>query len=200
MYDRTIPLSLSIKTRHMANHSLTNNETFFPLVTIDVDHWPLDSTATVIPAERLPQPYRQLLAHTVHMTETVEAFYRDAVDVHVLGSGYHGPIYFRQILLTLRQTGRIVQYGFVRINLPCCSPAVRDEITRERTPLGRILVQHNVLRRIEPTSFLKVEPGPSFTKLMHIPNQPALYGRTGVIFCDNQPAISVMEILSPIES
>jgi len=169
----------------------------FPLVTIDADHWPADAVATVVPPARLPEPYHGLLAHTMHMTETVEAFYADAVDVRVLASEFQGPIYQRRILLTLRGTGRVVQFGFVRINLESCSPAVRDAINEEKTPLGRILVENNVLRRIEPTSFLRVAPGPTLGREMELAGEPALYGRTGVIFFDDRPAISVLEILSP---
>ncbi len=170
---------------------------FFPLVTIDADHWPADATATVVPAVRLPEPYYGLLAHPMHMTETVEAFYGDAVDVRVLASGHQGAIYHRRILLTLRGTGRVVQFGFVRINLACCSAPVRDSIKAEKTPLGRILVENNVLRRIEPTSFLKVDPGPTLAREMELVGTPELYGRTGVIFFDDRPAISVLEILAP---
>ncbi|WP_020474356.1 hypothetical protein [Zavarzinella formosa] len=170
---------------------------FFPLVVIDADHWPSDASISVIPAVRLPEPFRGLLAHTMHMTETVEAFYDDAVNVKVLSSEDRRGIYHRRILLTLNGTGRIVQFGLVQINLSCCSPEVAARIREEKTPLGRILIEHNVLRRIEPTSFLKVEPGPTLAREMGLTGAPTLYGRTGVIFCDDQPAIAVLEILSP---
>lgn len=182
----------------MSDKPASSPDSVFPLVVIDAEHWPADSTATIIPATHLPEPYQSLLAHPMHMTEKVEAFYGDTVEVRVLTSGHREGIYQRKIVLTLRKTGEIVQFGLVQINLACCSPEVSRRILEEKTPLGRILIEHNVLRRIEPTCFLKVTPGPTLAGELGLTECPILYGRTGVIFCDNQPAIAVLEILSPI--
>lgn len=182
----------------LSGTSETANDFFFPLVVIDADLWPADSTAMVIPSVKLPEPFRSMLAHPMHMTEKVEAFYKDTVDVNVLESGHRDGIYRRKIVLTLRKTGEIVQYGLVQINLACCSPEVKRRILEEKTPLGRILIENNVLRRIEPTSFLSVQPGPTLAKELNLDGLPTIFGRTGVIFCDDQPAIAVLEILTPI--
>ena len=115
--------------------------------------------STVISADDVPRPYHALLVHKHHMTVTVEKHHGDLVDVRVLAVNHHGDTYARKILLALQKTGRIVQAGAVRIHLEHCSPAVRAEILEQRTPLGRILIRHNVLRRIEPTAYLKIEPG-----------------------------------------
>ena len=45
--------------------------------------------------------------------------------------------------------GRVIQLGIVRINFDFLDPEVRQEIVAERTPLGHILIGHNVLREIE---------------------------------------------------
>jgi chorismate-pyruvate lyase len=170
----------------------------FPLVVIDSVLWPADSTVTFIPAADMPEPYRGLLAHTHHMTVTVEAFYGSPVDVRVLESGRTGDDYHRRIVLTPHGTDRIVQYGLVRINLGLLDPAVSQEVVGQKTPLGRILIQHNVLRRVEPTAFLRVDPGPTLCRQMALTRPVPLYGRTGVIFCNDQPAIAVLELLSPV--
>ncbi|MSR53788.1 MAG: hypothetical protein EXS09_10930 [Gemmataceae bacterium] len=171
----------------------------FPLVTVDSVLWPADSTATMIPATDIPDPYRELLAHSLHMTVVVEEFYKSPVDVRVLESGRDagGDSYYRRIVLTLRGTDRIVQYGLVRIDLGCLPEPVRDAIVAEKTPLGRVLIDHNVLRRIEPTAFLKVQPGPTLMQQLGLADSSTLYGRTGVIFCDDRPAIAVLELLCP---
>jgi chorismate-pyruvate lyase len=132
------------------------------------------------------------------MTVTVEAHYGSPVDVRVLESGFDGDQYHRRIVLTLHGTDRIVQYGLVRINLNLLDPAVRAEIVEQKTPLGRILIEHNVLRRVEPTGFYRVEPGPTLLRHMGLAKPQTMYGRTGVIFCNDQPAIAVLELLSPI--
>jgi chorismate-pyruvate lyase len=170
----------------------------FPLVVIDPVLWPADSAVAVIVAPDMPEPYRGLLAHTHHMTVTNEAYYGSPVDVRVLESGLDGDRYHRRIVLTLRGSDRIVQYGLVRINLGLLAPAVRAVILEQKTPLGRILIEHNVLRRVEPTAFLRVEPGPTLCRHLALPQAVTLYGRTGVIFCNDQPAIAVLELLSPV--
>src|SRR5262245_33500718 len=115
--------------------------------------------AREVPAAGVPQPYHRLLVHTHHMTVTVEEFYRSAVDVQVLNCRRVGNEYSRKILLTTRPTGQVVQFGLVRIDLGVCPEAVRNEIVEGKTPLGRVLIQHNMLRRIEPVAFLRVTLG-----------------------------------------
>jgi chorismate-pyruvate lyase len=170
----------------------------FPLVIFDDLLWPADSSATLIHAAALPEPYRMLLAHSEHMTVTMEAHYGKPVDVRVLEAGRVGEFYHRRILLALHGTDRIVQYGLVRIDLGLLPPAVRAAILAEDTPLGRILIEHNVLRRVEPTAFLQVDPGRSLVEALNLAEPTPLFGRTGVIFCDDRPAIAVLEIPGPV--
>jgi chorismate-pyruvate lyase len=169
----------------------------FPLVPIDPVLWPFGARATLIPATDLPEPYKSLLAHTYHMTVTVEAHYGQPVDVRVMESGRDGDFYHRRIVLELAGSKKVVQYGGVRLNLTCCSAPVRAAILEEKTPLGRVLIEHNVLRRVEPTGFLRVEPGPQMMAELGMTEAERLYGRTGVIFFDDRPAIGVVEVLAP---
>src|SRR2546423_11785095 len=101
-----------------------------------------------IEAGDMPAVYRSLLAHEHHMTVTVEAHYGCPVDVRVLARHVTPTHYAREIVLTRHSDGRAVQYGVMRIHLASLSPEVRDEIRSEQTPLGRILIQHDVLRQI----------------------------------------------------
>jgi chorismate-pyruvate lyase len=170
----------------------------FPLVIFDDVLWPADSWATLIRAVAMPEPYRGLLAHTEHMTVTVEAHYGGPVDVRVLQADQFGDFYHRRIVLVPHGTDRVVQYGLMRIDLGCCSAPVRDAILAQNTPLGRILIEHNVLRRVEPTSFLRIDPGPSLSAAMNLTAPTPLYGRTGVIFFNDRPAVAVLEVLAPV--
>jgi chorismate-pyruvate lyase len=154
-------------------------------------------TVEVISGDDMPEPYRRLLVHTHHMTVTVEAFYDHSVDVRVLKHVRHGETYARKILLTLRPTGQVVQFGLVRIDLSLLTPAVRDAILAEDTPLGRVLIEHNVLRRVQPTEYLRVTPDAAMAGWFGRP-EPT-YGRLGVLFTDGRPAIEVLEILTPID-
>ena len=65
----------------------------FPLVIFDDLLWPADSSATLVHAATMPEPYRGLLAHNEHMTVTVEAYYGAPVDVRVLEAGREDEFY-----------------------------------------------------------------------------------------------------------
>jgi hypothetical protein len=157
----------------------------------------VSSVAAVSPDE-MPEPYRGLLVHKHHMTVTVEKHYGSPVTVSVLRSWRDGDIYSRKILLALANSARVVQFGVVRINLSFLSRAVKDEIVAEGTPLGRVLINHKVLRRIVPISHLRAVLGPDLAGRFGVPPGTTTYGRIGVIFTDNQPAIEVLEVLAPI--
>ena len=95
-----------------------------------------DDVAAVeaIAADRVPEPYHGLLVHTHHMTVTVERFYGDKVDVKVLRVRRDGADYARKILLALKESGRVVQFGVPRVNLSLLSEKVRAEIVAGGTP------------------------------------------------------------------
>ncbi len=147
-------------------------------------------------ADDVPEPYRQLLVHSHHMTVTVERFYGDAVDVKVLESRLEGDSYARKILLTLRGTGAVVQFGIVQIDLSVLSPVVRREIEEQKTPLGRVLIRHNVLRTVRPVSYFRAATSPTMAGWFG--GDEPTYGRLGVIYTDHEPAIRVGEILAPV--
>jgi chorismate-pyruvate lyase len=152
---------------------------------------------TFVRADQVPEPYHTLLVHEHHMTVTVEAHHGSLVDVKVLARRLDGEFYSRKILLTLQSNGRVVQFGLPRVNLALCSPEVRAEILAQKTPLGRILINHNVLRRIEPTAFFRIIPNAEMCRWFGLDKPLPTYGRLGLIHCDGKPAIEVVEILAP---
>jgi chorismate-pyruvate lyase len=132
------------------------------------------------------------------MTVTVERHYGGPVDVKVLNTVREGDEYARQILLELQGTGRVVQFGIVQIDLGLLSPVVRDRIVEGKTPLGRVLIEHDVLRHIRPAGYLQVEPDADLCRWFGMTQPTTTYGRLGVIFTDGRPAIEVLEILAPV--
>ncbi len=147
--------------------------------------------------EQVPAPYRDLLAHTNHMTVTVEAFHGDKVDVQVLRSRTVGNHYLREILLLTQQARSVVQYGIVRLDTRFLPDAPRDEILEQKKPLGRVLIEHDVLRKIELFDLLKIECGPVLADFFGVPMGTEIYGRTAILHCNNEPAIELLEILRP---
>jgi chorismate-pyruvate lyase len=150
-----------------------------------------------VPAHEVPQPYHKLLVHKRHMTVTVEAHHGKLVNVRILDRRHVGEVYARKILLVTQQSQKVVQFGIVRIQLRYCSKAVRDEIIAGQTPVGRILINHKVLRRIEPTEYLEVTPSAAMMRWFGLTEPRITYGRLGIIHCDEQPAVEVVEIVAP---
>ena len=150
-----------------------------------------------IPGKQVPPPYHGLLVHEHHMTVTVEAHHGRPVDVKVLEARRGNSYYARKILLALRDSGRIVQFGIMRVDLQYCGAKVRAEILAEKTPLGRVLIENNVLRRIDPTRYLRVTPGPGMMNWFGLDRPRATYGRLAFIHCDGRPAVELLEIVTP---
>lgn len=145
----------------------------------------------------VPSVYRKLLDHTNHMTVTVELHHRDTVDVEVLRSDILGEHYRREILLRTHNTRRVVQYGIVRLNTKFLADKPRNEILEQRIPLGRVLIENNVLRKIELFDLFRVECGKVLSDFFGVPIGTVTYGRTALIHCDNEPAIELLEVVRP---
>ncbi len=148
--------------------------------------------------DNAPEPYNSLLNHHKHMTVTVEAHYGQSVDVVVHRTARNGVWYSREITLVTSTSRRIVQYGIVRIKTDDLEPQVWKEIESEQTPLGRVLIEHDVLREVQLCQLWKVRCGQCLATMLHQTIGTTAYGRTALIYCDGEPAIELLEILTPI--
>jgi chorismate-pyruvate lyase len=166
---------------------------------------PLFLKAEHLPASLTPEPYKSLLVHDHHMTVAMETFHGGPVDVRVLNHHQHGDIYTREIILLKGPSTRpdeerkVVQYGIVRFNFSYVTDAVRNEIIAGKTPLGRVLINHNVLRHIDLGAILEISAGPRLARLFKMPEGGVTYGRLATIFCNRQPAVDLLEISAPLE-
>jgi chorismate-pyruvate lyase len=151
-----------------------------------------------IPSALTPEPYKSLLVHSHHMTVTMESHHGCSVDVKVLEERLQDADYCRKILLLKSETDRVVQFGIVRLHLQFISPAVRDEIMAGQIPLGRVLINHNVLRQIDLNAILKISPGPQLQECFDCGPDDTVYGRLATIFCDERPAIDLLEVSAPL--
>jgi chorismate-pyruvate lyase len=147
-------------------------------------------------ADSVPEPSRALLAHDQHMTVTVERHHASPVDVKVIQTRTDGEHYSRKILLTRQSDGGVVQYGIVRLNKAYLLPEVQAEIERQETPLGRILINHDVLRVVKLLNLFKIECGIELAEEFGFDVGQVCYGRTALIYCDGSPAIELLEIVS----
>ena len=156
--------------------------------------------AAVITVDKIHEPFRSLLVHDRHMTVAMEEFHRCKVAVKVLRKNREGASYTRQILLFPHGMesdfpGNVIQGGLVRIHLAMLDELIVKAIIREDTPLGHLLIGHEVLRRIEVKSYLKLMPGPELASWPGFPEDKPSYGRLAHIYCDGQPAIELFELI-----
>jgi len=159
---------------------------------------PVIERAEHAPQSGVPEPYKSLLAHNSHMTVTMEEFHHCTVNVVVLDSLLDGDMYYRKILLRKADSGRCVQFGLVRFNFAYVTKGVRDEIIAQQLPLGRILINHNVLRHIDLGAILRIVPGPEMQQYFECPPNSVTYGRLATIFCNQQPAVDLLEVSTPL--
>lgn len=148
----------------------------------------------------LPSPYDQLLNHHAHMTVTVESHYNEKVDVvvhrHHRTKDSEGDWYVREITLKTHSTGKVVQYGIVRLNVSALAPEVWARIESRQIPLGRVLIEHNVLREVQLCELWKIVAGPALAGFLDAQPGDTVYGRTALIYCDGEPAIELLEVVA----
>lgn len=179
-----------------------------------------DALASFEQVATCPPPFDQLLDHNSHMTVTVEAFHHQQVDVVVHRTCNHlsdgrsvwrgdpelqgaGRLriaeqtvaYSREITLVTHNTQKVVQYGLVRLDPSTINRDVWLEIAGEGIPLGRALINHNVLRSVELDRLWKITPGKALAALLETAPDEVVYGRTALIRCNDQPAIELVEIV-----
>jgi len=159
---------------------------------------PLFLKAEHIPAAQTPEPYKTLLAHDHHMTVSMEKYHNCQVEVQVLIDELNGNSYARKILLLKAGTDEVVQFGIVRFNFDFVSTAVREEILSREIPLGRVLINHNVLRQVDLGAMLRITAGEELAGLFKMPAGDVTYGRLATIFCNQQPAVDLLEISTPL--
>lgn len=131
------------------------------------------------------------------MTVTVERHHGQLVDVQVLRDQVSGDSYQREILLRTQSNRRVVQYGIVRLRLSMLSEQVKDQILAGDIPLGRVLIQHDVMRQVQLGVLWRVQCGPVLANYFDCPNGTISYGRTALIYLDCEPAIELLEIVAP---
>jgi chorismate-pyruvate lyase len=151
-------------------------------------------------SQQCPSAYRAMLDHEKHMTVTVEKRHHDSVDVEVLASAQTESHYMRKILLRRQADRRVVQFGIVRLALNTLQPEVREQILAQHTPLGRVLIMHDVMRQVQLNALWRVACGAELAEIFEVPTGFVTYGRTALIYCDERPAIELLEIVAPEET
>ena len=149
-----------------------------------------------VDANQIDSLGQKLLNHNEHMTVTVEEHHGCDVDVDVLEHRTDGDHYSRKILLRRQSDNGVVMYGIVRLLLSAVTDAVRSEIESREIPLGRVLINHNVLREVRLLDLYRIECGPELAQALSCSPSDICFGRTAIIRCDGQLAIELLEIVA----
>lgn len=158
---------------------------------------------TLVPPDEIPSPCHELLVHDHHMTVTLERHHGAPVNLRALEVRHEPPSYARRLYLdTASSTGNspapAVMAGIMRIWLGQVRPEVQDEIVSADGPLGRILIEHGVLRRLQTVAFLRIRLRDGLREIFQLPpDVEHVFGRLALIFCDGEPAVELLEIVPP---
>ncbi|MBM3823211.1 MAG: hypothetical protein FJ404_10050 [Verrucomicrobia bacterium] len=148
---------------------------------------------------RIPEPARSLLVHDADMTPTLEAFHGGEVELSVLGREIRGETYFREVVLRLKDSGKPVEFGAIKIYLNFFSTEARRLILEERLPLGHILRQCAVPHQSRPKAFLQVTSDEVINQALGLSGAVTLYGRRNTHWDPQQrPLSEIVEILPPV--
>ena len=152
----------------------------------------------VAPAQ-IPEPFHWLLVHRNHMTKVLEAQYGRPMDLDVVKYQLDDEFYTRKIILRPQGHDTIVEVGVVRLNFRFMTPEIRQEILERHTPLGAILIRHKVLRKVQPRWYLKFPANAPLLAAAGAVFPHTTFGRIGTIYCNHEPAIEVLEIVTGVE-
>jgi chorismate-pyruvate lyase len=153
---------------------------------------------TVVDAEAVPEPCQTLLVHKTDMTSTLENYYKEKLHVELLSCHTSGQEYYREVVLRLDQSGRRVEFGAIKILLDLFPTEARQEILRERQPLGRILTEYGVEFSSQPRAYLRLVSDDFINRTLDLKSRQVLYGRRNTLFDPwDRPLAEIVEILPP---
>jgi hypothetical protein len=177
----------------------TPHEALADLLSPFIGSAPVTPACEEVSADQLPEPFHWLLVHRNHMTKVLEAQYGRPMELEVLEHHLDDEFYTRKILLRPQGHNEIVEVGVVRLNFRFMAREVKDEILKRETPLGAILIRHKVLRKVQPRWYMKFPASAPLLVATGVSYPHDTFGRIGTIYCNQEPAIEVLEVVSGIE-
>jgi hypothetical protein len=149
-----------------------------------------------VEGEVVPEPYKRLLVHQDDMTPTLEKFYRRRLHLHVLGRRRKDDAYYREVTLLLDGTDQPVEFGAIRINLALFDPVAREEILKEKLPLGAILRERTISHSSRPRAFIRLASDPFINDVLKLSGAQMLFGRrNSLLDPKGRPLAEIVEIL-----
>ena len=151
-----------------------------------------------VPAGQVPEPFASLLVHDDHMTARLRHHHGHPLALRVLDEVHDDPLYRRKIVLATEETQRVVEFGVVRIDFGFLPADAREAILERRRPLGDVLTRCSALRQIEPRWYVELSTRCPIVAEFCDPGLDRVYGRIGTIYCDGEPAVEVLEVVTTV--
>ncbi len=171
----------------------------YPLSSFTCDVSQGVTSASILEAEELPEPYRTLLAHDRDMTGTLATYHKQPMGLRVHVKRVEGDSLFRQVVLFGEHDNKPAEFGAIRIDLSAFAGETRELIASCKLPLGRILNDHGVAYVSNPSAFLRVDPDKLLCGALNVTGGP-LYGRKNELTMPDGRAIAqIIEILPTLE-
>jgi hypothetical protein len=100
--------------------------------------------------------------------------------------------------LQLRESGRPVEFGAIRVLLDRFPDEARQVILEERTPLGHVMRDFRVVHTCQPNAFLELRADELIGATLQLSGRPQIYGRHNRLYGPDGLLLSeVVEILRP---
>ena len=171
------------------------HDTLYPLnvvcrrAGVDVPAW------HAVEPDDIPSPYRSILVHDNDMTSTLERHYGGRVVLRALSTITVGGWHFRRVLLVQEYTGRPVEMGAIRIKLDAFDSRLKQQILRDETPLGRLLVDSSFPYVNHVKDYLALTPNPEMMGVFWMREPRTLYGRRTEVMHGGRKIGDIVEVL-----
>ena len=113
----------------------------------------------------------------------------------LLAKRLDGSNYTRKIILTLQGSGKVVLFGIVRINLDYCSHAGPGRDPGGTDALGTRLDRAQRAAADRGDRVSEDRAGPPQLQWFRLERPQPFFGRLGFIYCDDRPAVELLEIV-----
>ncbi|NLX96346.1 MAG: hypothetical protein GXY83_09230 [Rhodopirellula sp.] len=155
----------------------------------------------VVRSGEIPPPYRELLVHEHDMTSTLTRHYGEPIALRVVDRSVDSGWLARCSILEVARTGRPIEFGVIRINLPVLREPIRAEVLEGHVPLGGLLNEYGVGYRSCPGGFLRVRSNGAISDAFGLSGATWLYGRCNCLSdLSDRTIAEVVEILPPVNN
>ena len=154
---------------------------------------------SILEADQIPVPYRELLVHNGDMTSRLEACHQSSICLKLLKLDKTDDVIFREVQLQTENDYKTVEYGIIEINLLPFPTPLRNEILEGKKPLGGLLNEYKFEYASSPQAFFSVQANKKISSILDVDISTVLYGRSNILISGEHTLANILEILPPTQ-